>query len=103
LQDTQHNNWDEYLQAVVFAYNTGIHKSTKFTPFELLYGRTSQLPIHPRPQHFSFSKPNDYFDQLRKTLRIYHQAAREHMLLQQQNRKHTYDANRRDPHYSVGD
>ena len=65
LQDTQHNNWDEYLQAVVFAYNTGIHKSTNYSPFELLYGRSSQLPIHPPPQHFSFSKPIDYFNQLR--------------------------------------
>ena len=27
LQDTRDNNWDEYLQAVVFAYNTGIHKN----------------------------------------------------------------------------
>ena len=27
LQDNEHNNWDEYLQAVVFAYNSGNHKN----------------------------------------------------------------------------
>lgn len=103
LQDTQHSNWDEYLQAVVFVYNTGLHKSTKYCPFELLYGRPSQLPIHPRPRHLSFSKPNDYFQQLQKTLRLYHQAARVHTTLQQEQRKKTYDVNRRDLKDSIGD
>ena len=103
LQDTQHNNWDEYLQAVVFAYNTGIHKSTKYSPYELLYGRSPRLPINTRPPHFSFVKPNDYFEQLKKTLRIYHQAARHHIILRQQNNKKMYDHNRLNPQYKVGD
>lgn len=103
LHDSQHNNWDEYLQAVVFAYNTGVHKSTKYSPYELLYGRTARLPIHTRPQYFSFTKPNDYFDQLRKTLRIYHQTARNHIVVQQQHNKQNYDSNRKDPQYNLGD
>ena len=32
LQDSEHNNWNEYLQAVVFAYTTGVHKTTKYSP-----------------------------------------------------------------------
>jgi hypothetical protein len=103
LQDNQHNNWDEYLQAVVFAYNTGIHKSTRYSPYELLFGRLPRLPINTPPHCFSFKKPNDYFDQLKKTLRIYHQAARHHIMVQQQNSKKTYDHNRHDPHYCIGD
>ena len=46
LQDSQDNNWDEYLQGVVFAYNTGIHKTTRYSPYELLYGRAARLSIH---------------------------------------------------------
>lgn len=103
LQDTQSNNWDEYLQAVVFAYNTGLHKSTKYSPYELLFGRSPRLPISVRSSHFSFVKPNDYFEQLRKTLRIYHQAARLHILSQQNNNKQLYDRNRLDPLYKIGD
>ena len=103
LQDTQDNNWDEYLQAVVFAYNTGIHKTTKYSPFELLYGRLPRLPISTRPAYFSFVKPNDYFEQLKKTLRIYHQAAKHHIVLQQQYNKTSYDHNRLDPQYKIGD
>ena len=103
LQDTQHNNWDEYLQAVVFAYNTGIHKTTKYSPYELLYGRFPRLPITARPQSFSFAKSNDYFEQLKKTLRIYHQAAKNHVLIQQQTSKTTYNRNRLNPQYKIGD
>ncbi|CAF4379641.1 unnamed protein product [Rotaria sp. Silwood2] len=103
LQDIQDNNWDEYLQAVVFAYNTGIHKTTKYSPYELVYGRLSRLPINTRPSHFSFAKPNDYFEQLKRTLRIYHQAARHHIILQQQSNKNMYDRNRLNPQYKIGD
>ena len=103
LQDTQNKNWDEYLQAVVFAYNSGIHKTTKHSPYELLYGRPPRLPIHTHPTHFSFNKPNDYFEQLKKTLRIYHQASRTNMIQQQQSMKHAYDRNRPDPQLKIGD
>ncbi|CAF1187952.1 unnamed protein product [Rotaria sordida] len=103
LQDTADNNWDEYLQAVVFAYNSGIHKTTKYSPYELLYGRQPRLPIHPRPSHFSFSKPSDYFNQLQKTLRIYHQATKSNIIHQQEMNKNRYDQNRLDPHYNIGD
>ena len=34
----RHNNWDEYLPYVTFAYNTVVQDSTKFAPFTLLYG-----------------------------------------------------------------
>ncbi|CAF4520551.1 unnamed protein product [Rotaria magnacalcarata] len=103
LQCSQHNNWDEFLQPVVFAYNTGIHKSIKFSPYELLYGRAARLPIHPQPTHFIFNKPNDYFEQLRKTLRIFHQASKDNLRLQQQHSKIYYDRNRLNPQLSLGD
>ncbi|CAF1548103.1 unnamed protein product, partial [Adineta ricciae] len=103
LQDDQDNNWDEYLQTVVFAYNTGVHKTTKYSPFELLYGRAARLPISIRPTSFSFSQPNDYFQQLQKTLRIFHRATRYNVLMHQHYTKQAYDRNRSDPHYSLDD
>jgi hypothetical protein len=103
LQDTQDNNWDEYLQAVVFAYNTGVHKTTQYSPYELLYGRSPRLPIHSRPDHFSFTAPNDYFTQLQKTLNIYHRAAKNNTLHQQHITKQWYDRNRPNPQYKIGD
>ena len=66
VQDTEHNNWDEYLQAIVLAYNSGIYKTTKYSPCEVLYGYPTRPPMGTRLSYFSFSKCNDYFVQLQK-------------------------------------
>ena len=43
--NSDHNDWDLYLKAVCFAYNTSVcTESTQFTPFYLMFGR---MPIHP--------------------------------------------------------
>ena len=103
LQDAEQNNWDAYLPAVVFAYNTGIHKTTQYSPYELLYGRQPRLPTSQRSSHLSFSSPVNYLAQLQKTLKIYHQATRHHILAHQTKYKHSYDRNRQNPRLNVGD
>ncbi|CAF1281573.1 unnamed protein product [Rotaria magnacalcarata] len=103
LQNSQSNNWDEFLQPVVFAYNTGVHKSTKFSPYELVYGRPARLPIHAQSTQFTFNKPIDYFEQLKKTLRIFHQASKNNILLQQQASQTYYNRHRLNPHLAIGD
>ena len=37
--------WSNYLDTCVSAYNTSQQDSTKFTPFELMFGRKASLPI----------------------------------------------------------
>ena len=39
------NNWDEYLQHVLFVYRETLQKSTGKSPFELLYGRQVRGPL----------------------------------------------------------
>ena len=36
---------EEFLDTCVFAYNTAQHESTRYTPFELMFGRKPVLPI----------------------------------------------------------
>ena len=38
-ENNQQNNWDEFINGVLFAYRTSKQKSTQFTPFELMYCR----------------------------------------------------------------
>ena len=43
--NSQHSDWDRYLRAVCYAYNTSVcTESTQFTPYFLMYGR---MPVHP--------------------------------------------------------
>ena len=37
--------WSSYLDTCVFVYNTSRHKSSKFSPFELMFGCRAMLPI----------------------------------------------------------
>ncbi len=39
------DEWDNYLDSVLFAYRTSKQASTKFSPFVLLYGREPRLPV----------------------------------------------------------
>lgn len=45
IPESEKKNWKIHLPQLMFAYNSTIHKSTGFTPFYLMFGRESKLPI----------------------------------------------------------
>ena len=53
-------SWDEFLDTCTFAYNTAEHESTKFSPFQLMFGRKSLLPVD--IQKSGSYATNDEFD-----------------------------------------
>jgi IS30 family transposase len=42
-------NWDEWLPALMLAYNTSYHSTIATTPFKLLFGVKPRLPSLPAP------------------------------------------------------
>ena len=54
-------NWDEFLPALMLAYNTSYHSTIATTQFELLFGVKPRLPSLPAPeiewQHYGESFP----------------------------------------------
>lgn len=43
--DVEHARWDDILPYVTFAYNTETQKTTKMTPFSLVYGKRPQVQV----------------------------------------------------------
>ena len=42
---TENKEWDCWLSELNFAYNYSIHKTTGFSPFELMFGRKARIPL----------------------------------------------------------
>ena len=45
LNDNQKSNWKKHVSKMSFAYNSTVNKATGFSPFYLMFGRLSRLPI----------------------------------------------------------
>ena len=45
LSESAKKDWKSYLPKLAFAYNCTVNKTTKFSPFQLMFGREGKLPI----------------------------------------------------------
>lgn len=86
-----HTDWDEYVPLAMFTYNTHYHKSTNYSPHELLFGHKAIIPstINSKPE-FKYSY-EDYYSNLKLKLQKSFEIARENILKSKQNSKANYD------------
>jgi transposase InsO family protein len=42
--NNKQQNWDQYLAYSMFVYNSSVHSTTGFQPYELVYGRQLEVP-----------------------------------------------------------
>jgi len=56
LLKCNHKSWDKYLPHVEFVYNRGVHRTTRQSPFEVIYGFNPLTPLDliPLPLDTSF-------------------------------------------------
>ena len=84
--------WDEVLPYLNFVYNTTVHRTTRATPFALVYGQECQYPIdlfYPRP-HDELMDRTDFVDDLDRKFHEAHSAARSHLGVNQERQKDRY-------------
>ena len=97
------SHWDLYLASVVWAYNSTIHATTKYIPYELAFNRRPRCPFDPVPPTITLTKPNDYWERASRFKSIAVRSARSNIERQQQMNKARYDRNRSNPMYQTGD
>ena len=101
--DENKDDWDNYPQSVVYAYNTCIHATTGYVRCELAFGRKQKSPFDPMLKEIALTQPGYFYKQLQKTRRIILQQAQENIRHQQQLVKQRYDQHRKDISYSIDD
>ena len=101
------DSWAAYLDTSVYAYNTSVHDSTKYTPFELMFGRTATLPIDINMDSESaedvaeIAQGKTFDEALHKQKETKRkevlQTAKDNILRAQERQKHYYDRKRATP------
>ena len=75
------DDWDQWLDPVVFAYNTSRHDSTGYSPHEMIFGRTPRMPFE-LEIGMPLSSPaqnTEYIHSTRRTLQDIHNIARSNL------------------------
>ncbi|CAF1223047.1 unnamed protein product [Didymodactylos carnosus] len=78
------NNWDDSVPACVYAYNSGEHATTSYSPFQLMFGREPRLPIETKQAKITLSKPNNYYELIQKSREILKKCTKANMEYQNQ-------------------
>ncbi|CAF3176291.1 unnamed protein product [Rotaria socialis] len=102
LQDLNRNNWDQFLLSTIYAYNIGQHRTTKYSPYQLIYGKEPTLPFSTRQPMLQFKRSNDYYYHFRKYRSYIIDQVRNNIRQQQQLSKQRYDEHRPNIHFNVG-
>ena len=77
--------WDTWLSFYVFAYNTTNHVATRYSPYELVFGKLANLPGVPFVPNYSFSDYGTYLNELKNMFNKAHATANENLTKFKQN------------------
>ena len=107
IPESEKNNWKAYLSKLTFAYNSTVNKLTGYSPFFLLFGRDSLLPIDCilplEPNKLNRKTYNEFVVDWKKRMKEAYQVVYTEMEKSGQYNKKKYDEKIRCVDIEVGD
>ena len=94
--------WDKWIDFAIFSYNTTPHTVTKFTPYELVFGRKSNLPSLLTNCNDPIYTFEDYLTELKTKLQHSFNIARDRILDYKERNKTYYDKKAKPQWYEIG-
>ena len=87
------NDWDQWLDQAVFAYNTSVHESTGFSPYEIVFGHPARMPIEVELGVPLYNPLNhsEYSQSLRKAIQNANALARQQLEKARKQQSTCYD------------
>jgi hypothetical protein len=80
------DDWEKWLPFACFVYNTTPHTMTKFTPYELLFGRKANIPGSLQQRSRPSYNYDDIIHDVKKKLQDCHEVARRNLIQTKQKR-----------------
>lgn len=95
--------WSTWIQYWCFSYNTTVHTETKYTPFELVFGRNCLIPSNLKNTIEPIYNFDNYSIELKYRLQKAHDDARSNLIQSKEKRKKIYDKTVNPKNYKKGD
>lgn len=85
------STWDRFLAPAVFSYNTHVHRTTKKTPFEMVFGRIANIPSSFKKDPIPLYNHDDYVLDLKNRLQQINSEVRKNIVKNKIYSKKNYD------------
>ena len=101
-------DWSKYLEGVVFALNTSLSKSTKCTPYKVVFGRDPVLPedvfwdVNDNSMHRDITTASEYAEELKIVLKKIYEQVNEQLKLTRDEMEKQYNKTINLNDYKVG-
>jgi len=102
-QIIRETEWDEHIPLAMFSYNTSVHESTKYSPFQLVFGRLPRTPAsNPPLEENTDITYTQYLTDLFNNLQDTQEDARENLIASKTRSKRYYDRRINPQNFQVG-
>ena len=106
LEEDQKKDWKKYINLLVYFYNSTPHETTKYSPFELMFGRQPKLPIDSIFETIAeeINKGSkEFIEVLQERLEKTHQIVLKHREKSREKQERYYNIKAKAVRISVGD